>query len=323
MEQETWADEVVRLLRQSGDGSFYRLQYFSTVDSTNEAVKRAAYAKADPTDEAAKRADYAKADPTNEDEKRAAQASPGAGTYPSEHAGEGLVIIGEEQTAGKGRRGRNWASPSGESIYFSILLRPGIPAEACSAVTLVAGLSVAQTLRKLYGLDARIKWPNDIVVDGKKVCGILSEAILEGNTLTGAVAGIGINVNNRSFPEEIAYRATSVRLEVQSAGMRNGASEMTIDRAQLLASVLHNFRQYYAVFCEDGSMGALREEYMSILAGLGSTVVIEDPAGSYSGKCLGIDERGRLLIEREDGTSARVSSGEVSVRGIYTISKEL
>ena len=107
MEQETWADEVVRLLRQSGDGSFYRLQYFSTVDSTNEAVKRAAYAKADPTDEAAKRADYAKADPTNEDEKRAAQASPGAGTYPSEHAGEGLVIIGEEQTAGKW--GRRWS----------------------------------------------------------------------------------------------------------------------------------------------------------------------------------------------------------------------
>ena len=288
MEQETWADEVVRLLRQSGDGSFYRLQYFSTVDSTNEAVKRAA------------------------------QMNPGDGKDSSENAGEGLVIIGEEQTAGKGRRGRNWASPSGESIYFSILLRPGIPAEACSAVTLVAGLSVAQTLRMLYGLDARIKWPNDIVVDGKKVCGILTEGILEGNTLAGAVTGIGINVNNRSFPEEIAHRATSVRLEVQSARKWNGAAEMTIDRAHLLASVLHNFRRYYAAFCEDGSMGALREEYMSILAGLGSTVVIEDPAGSYSGKCLGIDERGRLLIEREDGTSVRVSSGEVSVRGIYT-----
>ena len=148
MEQETWADEVVRLLRQSGDGSFYRLQYFSTVDSTNEAVKRAA------------------------------QTSPGAGTDPSERAGEGLVIIGEEQTAGKGRRGRNWASPSGESIYFSILLRPGIPAEACSAVTLVAGLSVAQTLRKLYGLDARIKWPNDIVVDGKRSAAYLPRRFL-------------------------------------------------------------------------------------------------------------------------------------------------
>ena len=309
MEQETWADEVVRLLRQSGDGSFYRLQYFSTVDSTNEAVKRAAYAKVDPTDEAVNRAAYAKVDPTDEAVNQAAQMSPGAGADPSENAGEGLVIIGEEQTAGKGRRGRNWASPSGESIYFSILLRPGIPAEACSAVTLVAGLSVAQTLRMLYGLDARIKWPNDIVVDGKKVCGILTEGILEGNTLAGAVTGIGINVNNRSFPEEIAHRATSVRLEVQNAGKRNVTSEMTIDRAQLLASVLHNFRQRYAVFCKDGSMGALREEYVSILAGLGSTVVIEDPAGSYSGKCLGIDERGRLLIEREDGASVRRDRG--------------
>ena len=117
MEQETWADEVVRLLRQSGDGSFYRLQYFSTVDSTNEAVKRAAYAKVDPTDEAVKRAAYAKVDPTDEAVNQAAQMSPGAGADPSENAGEGLVIIGEEQTAGKGRRGRNWASPSGESIY--------------------------------------------------------------------------------------------------------------------------------------------------------------------------------------------------------------
>jgi BirA family biotin operon repressor/biotin-[acetyl-CoA-carboxylase] ligase len=287
MEQGTWADEVVQLLRRSGDGSFYRLQYFSRVDSTNEAVKRAA------------------------------ELSPGSGSDPSEYAGEGLVIIGEEQTAGKGRRGRSWASPSGESIYFSVLLRPGIPAEACSAVTLVAGLSVAQTLRKLYGLDARIKWPNDIVVEGKKVCGILTEGILEGNTLAGAVTGIGINVNNRSFPKEIAHRATSVFLEIQRAGGRNVSSEMIADRAQLLASVLHIFRLYYAVFCEDGSMGSLREEYMSLLAGRGSSVVIEDPAGSYSGKCLGIDDRGCLLIEREDGISVRVSSGEVSVRGIY------
>lgn len=262
-----WNDDLAGLLHESGDDAFYRLKYYESVDSTNECVKREA----------------------------------------AEGAEEGLLIVGEEQTAGKGRSGRSWVSPKGEAVYFSFLLRPDLRPENVSALTLVMGLSVAQAVRETLALDVRIKWPNDIVIGGKKICGILTEAAAREGRIEWIVIGTGINVNNTSFDETIRDRATSLLME---AGR-------TVSRAGILAAVLGFFRKNYVRYMEYGNMSNLIGDYNRLLVSRGEKVRIEDPAGPYTAVSYGIDELGRLLVKRDDGGEERVAAGEVSVRGIY------
>ncbi len=163
----------------------------------------------------------------------------------------------------------------------------------------------------MTGLKPQIKWPNDVVLNGRKVVGILTEMSAQIDYVNHIVVGTGINVSQTEFPEEIAQTATSLKLELE-----RGEKKVSLSRAQILGAVLQYFEQYYEVYLETEDLSALMEEYDSMLVNRGKMVRVLDPLGEYKGTALGINDRGELLVEREDGI-CKVSSGEVSVRGIY------
>ncbi len=208
---------------------------------------------------------------------------------------EGSVFVAEEQTAGRGRLSRSWSSEAGAGIYMSILLKPSIAAEQVSCITLICGLAVCRALG-----NAGIKWPNDVVIGGKKVCGILTERLTGGEI----IAGVGVNVNNSKFPEELADIATSLYIE---EGKRR-------DRNMLLAKILNELDSLYAEFLA-GGFSAVREEYIKNCVTLGKRVRIITPAGEYEAEAVSIAENGGLVIMR-GGKTEVITSGEVSVRRI-------
>lgn len=224
-----------------------------------------------------------------------------------EGAVDGTLVVAESQSAAKGRRGRSWMAPAGEGVWMTLILRPQIPPESASMLTLVAALAVEKGIREAAGIDGQIKWPNDIVVSGKKVCGILTEMSTEMDCINHVVVGIGINANIREFPEELQEKATSLLL----------ASGKTVKRATLVNAVLCAWEEYYEMYLQTGDLALLVESYQEMLAGLGGMVLVLAPGGSYTAISRGITRTGELLVEREDGTVTEVMSGEVSVRGIY------
>lgn len=219
---------------------------------------------------------------------------------------DGTVVVAERQTAGKGRRGHAWFSPEG-NCYFSVLLRPQLRTEQAASVTLVAALALAQTVTEVAGLDARIKWPNDVVVNGKKLCGILTESSIEPEFINYIVVGIGINVNQTEFSEELKDKATSIFLET---GVKQ-------DRAKALGCFLEKFEALYETFLEAGDLSGLRETYNSLLVNCGKEVRIVDREAERRLLAVGIDDSGRLIVEHENGEREAILSGEVSVRGLY------
>ena len=224
-----------------------------------------------------------------------------------EGAPHGTLVAAGHQSAGKGRRGRVWESPEGTGIYMTLLLRPGIKPEQAPMLTVLMAQSVADAIQTVTGITPGIKWPNDIVVNGKKICGILTEMSTEEDSIRYVVVGIGINVNTESFPPEISDTATSLKLSLGHE----------LKRAPLIGAVLKSFEQYYSRFMEYGDMTGLMDEYNEMLANRKRQVRVLDPHGSYEGTALGIDKEGCLLVKREDGSVLAVISGEVSVRGIY------
>ncbi|MDC7278921.1 biotin--[acetyl-CoA-carboxylase] ligase [Butyrivibrio fibrisolvens] len=224
---------------------------------------------------------------------------------------QGLVISAGQQTAGKGRIGRKWESPSHDSIATSLLLRPEeISLEAIPTITVVAAMAVRDALYRIYGLNGKIKWPNDIVLDGKKICGILTEMEMKDGKVWYVVVGIGVNVHNKNFPEDIAFKATSVDLELAKTGGGHG------HREELTKEIWNSFKKYYNIFIETQDMTGLREEYENHLANRGNRVRIEAQEDSYEAVAKGINNRGELIVE-VDGVERIIRTGEVSVRGIY------
>lgn len=225
-----------------------------------------------------------------------------------EGAEDGTIVIADEQTAGKGRSGRHWVTPPKAAIAFTILLRPKLPPSRISMVTLVKGLAVCNAIRELYGLPVGIKWPNDVVIGGRKICGILTEMSAEMDGVHYIVIGTGINTNVTSFPDEIRDVATSLQIQLGHP----------VDRAEVLVKVIELFEQYYDIFVKDGDLRNLQETYNKELLNLNERVRVLDPKGEYTGTALGIDPEGQLLVKRDDDSRmVRVWSGEVSVRGIY------
>lgn len=222
-------------------------------------------------------------------------------------AAHGTLVVAEQQTAGRGRRGRGWESPAGSSIYMSLLLRPEFLPNKAPMLTIVMAYSVATALREQTGLDFRIKWPNDIVLNGKKVVGILTEMSTEIEYINHVVIGVGINVNTEAFPEEICATATSIRRE----------SGKTWRRAELIAAILRQFEVQYERFVKEEDLAYLREAYDAILVNCNREVRILGEKDGYRAVALGIDDQGELLVRKEDGTVTSVYAGEVSVRGIY------
>lgn len=220
----------------------------------------------------------------------------------------GAVVVADMQTAGRGRRGRGWVSPSGKDIYMTLMLRPQCRPEKASVLTLVMAVSVLEAIQELLSEPCGIKWPNDIVVNNRKVCGILTEMSAELDGIHYVVIGAGINVNQEQMAKEIQDKATSLYIEGRE----------TIKRARLVARVLHYFEENYAVFERKWDFSDLVDKYNRYLVNRGREVRVLDPKGEYEGIAKGINEKGELIVERKsDGQTELVYAGEVSVRGIY------
>lgn len=223
-----------------------------------------------------------------------------------EGAPEGTLVVAEKQTAGRGRRGKVWESPLGTGIWMSLVLRPQIaPAEA-SVLTLLCGLATAEAIEAETGLSAGIKWPNDILINGKKAVGILTEMDCEMSEVHFVIPGIGINVNTASFPLEIADIATSLYLECGK----------TVSRRRLVHKVLERLEEHYETFLRTGSFAAMLEDYRKHCITLGKEVHVlgREP---FFAEALNITPEGELLVRRADnGKEEVVFSGEVSIRGV-------
>ncbi len=238
-----------------------------------------------------------------------------------EGAAQGTLAVAAAQTAGKGRRGRTWISVADCNIYMSILLRPSLRADKAPMSTLVMALSACQAVLDLYPdiarpgeaaqtLRAGIKWPNDLVIgkegEYRKFTGILTEMRLEETQIRDVVVGIGINVNEMDFSEEIRQSATSLKL----------ALGRTVSRAQLTARIWERFEENYETFEAAGSLAPLQGAYEALLVNTGRRVRVLDPQSPFDGLAEGITETGELRVRTDQGEIRTVGAGEVSVRGV-------
>lgn len=221
-------------------------------------------------------------------------------------AKHGTVVVANKQTAGRGRRGRSWESLSEDNIYMSILLRPEITVNQASMITLVMAYSVTKAIQKAGFADVQIKWPNDIVLSGKKVCGILTEMFTAETHIDYVVVGVGVNVNTQDFPEDIKERATSLYLE-----------QGVVNKEQLLHDILECFWAEYERFISNGNLSYMREDYNHMLANYNREVQVLEPGQEYRAYASGINDAGELIVQTLEGEERTVFAGEVSVRGIY------
>lgn len=224
-----------------------------------------------------------------------------------EGAMSGTLVVTEDQYGGRGRRGRTWINPPGSSIAMTLIVRPELAPNHASMMTLVMGIAVARACRQITGIDAKIKWPNDIVADGKKICGILTEMSADPDRIHYVVIGAGINVNLENIPDELKTVATSLQI----------LTGKKYHRAELVSKCMEEFEKCYDIFVKTEDMTFLLEEYNKILINKDETVCVLEPKGQYTGTALGIDKNGELLVKKEDGTVVNVYAGEVSVRGVY------
>ena len=218
----------------------------------------------------------------------------------------GTVVAAREQTKGKGRLGRTWQSKKDDGIAFSVLLRPNVAPSEVSAITPLAGLAVCKAIREYTKLDCVIKWPNDIIVGRKKLVGILTEMSAEFDAVEYVITGIGINVDHTSFPEEIAFKATSLLLE----------TGRHIDKNEFLACVLEHLENEFVKNNLELTPTAL-SEYTDLCATVGRSVTFQRGTRRISGMAVGVSEHGELKVMMSDGTICLVNSGEVTVQGIY------
>lgn len=213
-------------------------------------------------------------------------------------APHGSLFVADEQTAGRGRRGNAWLAAPGESLLFSVLLRPELELGQVSALTLAVGLALRDAVAPLIAASAQLKWPNDLYVDGKKLAGVLVESQLQGERLQAVVVGVGLNVASREFPEEIAARATSLALL--------GATRL--EREALLQAILDALALRLAAYQTAGVAGILAE--LNAADALRGQRVRVD---GRSGVGRGLDAQGRLLLEDDGGQTHAILSGTVEL----------
>jgi len=221
-------------------------------------------------------------------------------------APEGTVVLAERQTAGRGRLGRTWESPAGVNLYASVVLRPSVPPIEVPRLTLVAGIAVADAIVATAPLRPAIKWPNDVLLAGRKVAGVLTELEAEAERVRFVIVGIGVNLNAGAsdFPPELADKATSVAL----------ASGAPVDRAAFAGRLLGALDPLYEEFLRGGFV-ALRPRYDAYHCLPGRRVTI-DGRPPITGTVRGVDDEGALLVE-DGGVVRRVVSGEVTLTGTY------
>jgi BirA family biotin operon repressor/biotin-[acetyl-CoA-carboxylase] ligase len=223
-------------------------------------------------------------------------------------AREGTVILADSQSRGKGRRGRSWESPSGANLYLSIILRPPICPSHAPQITLLAGVAAARALSGVSGLECLIKWPNDIFLRGKKLAGILAEMEGEGSKVRFVILGIGVNVNWRreDFPADLGVMATSLHAE----------SGKEISRAAAAAELFRELEKEYTAFLREGFSARLKDEWNRLSWINGKQVTLSSPEGTLSGRALGLDTDGALLLLDGEGKTRRFIAGDVSLQRI-------
>ena len=221
----------------------------------------------------------------------------------AENSPEGTVIAAGEQTAGRGRTGRKWISKSSEGIYFSLILKPEIPVMRASFLTQVAGGALVEAFEEI-DIPVKIKWPNDIILNGRKICGILTEMKAEIDRISYVVVGIGINLIAEEFDEELEKKATSLAKE----GYR-------VDTAEILRKFFEIFERRYIQFINGDSeeiLKTLREKS----AVIGREIYVVTSKSRTKVYAEDIDDRGNLIVREDDGTLKTVYTGEISIRGL-------
>jgi BirA family biotin operon repressor/biotin-[acetyl-CoA-carboxylase] ligase len=215
---------------------------------------------------------------------------------------EGAVILAEEQTAGRGRAGRRWHSERAAGIYVTLLLRPKISPVQAPLLTLLAGLSAHAAIQSQTGMRPDVKWPNDLILNGKKLGGILTEMHAEPTLVRFVIVGIGINVNQETFPSELNRVATSLRVET-------GKNQ---SRLELLTRLLREFETDYNRFLRDGS-SSVTERFTQVSSyALGKKVRVTNGNETYVGVTAGLRPEGLLQVQREDGAVVAVLAGDVA-----------
>lgn len=222
----------------------------------------------------------------------------------SEGASEGTFIVADEQTGGRGRLGRLWHSPKASGICASLILRPQIPPQEAPQLTLLAAVGVVKGIKLSTGLACDIKWPNDILYNGKKLVGILTELEADPDQVKSVILGMGVNVNTTKadFCEDISEKATSLRIEMGRE----------VDRADLLRHILQQIEILYAAYLEEG-FRFVKLLWESHAVSLGRTVHARTLKGTLVGKAKGLSNDGFLIIEDEDGECHHISSADIEL----------
>ena len=221
-------------------------------------------------------------------------------------APEGTVVVAEKQTKGRGRRGRSWFSPSGDGIYASLILRPTMSPAETPRITLMTAVAMAEALLSLTQLKIRIKWPNDILVNGKKIAGILTEISTEMDGVDYIIVGLGLNVNTppESFPEEVREIATSIFIETGSE----------FPRAPLIREYLRRYEKYYEMFKKRG-FESIMQRWKELADIAGQQIMVDVLGEKYIGEVLDVDNDGVLILRDNKGNTHRIFSGDVQIMG--------
>lgn len=228
--------------------------------------------------------------------------------------GEGTVVVADLQTSGRGRLGRSWDSVDKKGVLMSIILKPKIAMEELQIITLAASVAVVEAVNELMGINLGVKWPNDIILDGKKVCGILTEASMEMDKVNFVVLGIGLNVlhEEKDFFGELKAKGTSLSIYMRQKGRTGG---IIARRSQLIKMILFKLEQlYHKVNKRDLAQITMLWKKYSVT--LGKEVIVVIKGEQHSGIAIDITNEGRLIIEFSDGTRKEVLSGEIFVRGL-------
>ena len=222
-----------------------------------------------------------------------------------EGAGEGTVIIAEAQRAGRGRQGRSWVSPPGRNLYLSLILRPAAWRGHLGLLAFVGGLAVVDVLQDFYGLSAALKWPNDVLLDGKKLAGVLVETVRDAELGLTVVLGIGVNINMKAedFPEDLRGRATSVALHL------GNLSDRSLFAARLLETLGNRYRGHMSA----GPVSVI-DSWKTRSITMGRRVVVHGQQGPVCGQAVGITDSGFLVLRAEDGRQQIVTAGDVDLQ---------
>ncbi|HAA43138.1 MAG TPA: biotin--[acetyl-CoA-carboxylase] ligase [Ruminiclostridium sp.] len=227
---------------------------------------------------------------------------------------EGTVVIADLQTSGRGRLGRKWSSKNKKGILMSVVLKPEISIEELQIITLAASVAVVETVKELTGIGLGVKWPNDIILDGRKVCGILTEASMEMDKINFVVLGIGLNVwhEKEDFPDELEEKATSLSIYMKQKSQLN---DIIIRRSRLIIRILYKLEELYDKI-NKGDLGSITTLWKKYSVTLGREVLISVKGEQHSGIAIDITNEGKLVVECTDGSRKEVLSGEIYVKGL-------